>query len=138
MSLQNQPFEESYSRLFGADVGVSEEADPFFERFYEKFLADDEVAKLFANTDMVKQVQMLKRSLFQLVAFYVTGEPSAELDRIAKVHDVLNLDGTLYDKWLDALLDTVMELDDEADETTRLAWGWALSPGITYMRLALR
>ena len=138
MALPNPRFEASYERLLGQDVAVrGSAADTFFERFYSRFLSSPDVAQLFADTDMRRQIQMLKRSLFQLVGFYVSGQPSAELQRIADLHVRLNVPAAMFDDWLAALVDTVEELDPEADEVTRLAWCWALAPGITYMQLAL-
>ena len=78
---------------------------------------------------------MLKRSLFQLVAYYISGAATAELQRIRAVHRSLDIPASLFDTWLEVLLDTVARFDPEADETTRLAWCWALAPGITYMRM---
>ena len=135
--LTNPHFEASYERLFGDDVRMADSSDAFFRAFYRRFLTYDDVAALFSDTDMQAQVQMLKRSLFYLVSLYVTGTPSPELERLAERHKSLGVSGDMFDKWLAALLDTVLDYDTEADETTRLAWAWALTPGITYMRLAL-
>ena len=135
--LTNPRFEASYGRMFGPDIGASESSDLFFKTFYNKFLRHPEVAKLFSGTDMQRQIGMLKKSLFHLVAFYVTGEPSAELEKMAEIHCRVGVDQSMFDDWLEALLDTVQEFDIDADEATKLAWAWALSPGVTYMRLAL-
>ncbi len=135
--LSNPHFEASYERLFGDDVRMAASSDAFFHAFYERFLTHADVAALFNSTDMQAQVQMLKRSLFYLVSLYVTGTPSPELERLAERHRDLGVPGEMFDKWLAALLDTVLQLDPQADEVTRLAWAWALTPGITYMRLAL-
>ena len=78
---------------------------------------------------------MLKKSLFQLVTYYVVGEPNAELERLAHVHDRLGIDASAFDTWMLALVETAAEFDDQWDEATRLAWCWALAPGIAYMRL---
>ena len=137
MPLNNSEFEDSYARLFGSGVGISEEGSEFFDSFYQKFLQNPNIADLFTGVDMAGQIQMLRRSLFQLVTFYVTGEPTAELERIAGVHSKLKIQPGMFDDWLQALVDTVIEIDTEANETTQLAWAWALSPGITYMRLAI-
>ena len=115
MSLPNPRFEDSYGRLFGSDVSVGGVGDEFFRAFYDRFL----------------------RSLFHLVTYYVTSEPSGELKRIAQIHAHLGVQGAMFDEWLKALLATVREFDLQADEATELAWAWALSPGITYMRLSL-
>ena len=137
MPLDNPRFRESYERLFGVGVTMGESADRFFERFYDLFLEDPEVAELFASTDMQRQVQMLKKSLFQLVTFYVINEPSAELDRLAEIHKVVGVSPGMFDTWMQALLNTVEALDPEFDQLTALAWCWALAPGMTYMKLRL-
>lgn len=130
----NTLFESSYRRLFGRAV-AAEGSEPFFSAFYRRFLADDGVAELFRATDMAKQVNMLRKSFFHLVAFQVTGAPSSELERMARMHHLLGIDPSLYDVWLNGIVATVREFDPECDETTALAWRLALTPGITYMKL---
>ncbi len=134
----NALFDESYARVFGAGVGLNESSIPFFETFYRHFLKDQVIADAFSQTDMSRQVSMLRKSFFHLVAFYVSHEPSAELERIALIHHRLGIASNFYDLWLDALVNTVAEIDPEFSETTGLAWRWALTPGITYMRLLNR
>lgn len=131
----NPLFDASYGRVFGSGVGLSEAATPFFESFYRHFLKDQAIADAFSQTDMNRQVAMLRKSFFHLVAFYVSHEPSAELERIAIIHNRLGIAGDYFDLWLDALVSAVGEFDPEFDQTTELAWRWALTPGITYMRL---
>ena len=116
---------------------MSGSADALFKRFYQHFLENPAVAEMFESTDMERQVQMLKRSLFHVVAFYVTGSPGPELKRVAEMHRHLALRPEMFDGWLKALIATVKELDVAADEKTLLAWCWALTPGLTYMRLSL-
>ena len=137
MAIPNPKFEDSYGRLFGPDVSLNQDADQFFYRFYDRFLQSDEIAELFRETDMDNQVQMLKKSLLNLVAFYVTGQPGPELARIGQIHKSLRVTQGMFDQWLMALIDTVSELDEQADEETRLAWYWAMTPGVTYMQLAI-
>lgn len=131
----NRSFDASYERLFGEGVGIDRRADRFFEKFYTHFLADPEVAELFAGTDMARQAGMLRKSFYHLVAFYVSHNPSAELDRIALIHDRLGILHVLYDTWLEALIHTVREEDAGCDEITEMAWRLAMTPGLTYMRL---
>jgi hypothetical protein len=78
---------------------------------------------------------MLKKSLFQLVTYYVVGEPNAELDRLAEAHDRLGVDPNAFDVCMQALVETAEQFDSEFDEATQLAWCWALAPGVAYMRL---
>ena len=132
---ENTLFDESYARLFGHDIGLPDAADPFFERFYCRFLQDAEVGELFRGTDIPRQVSMLRKSFFQLAAFYVTGIPSSELERLALIHHRLGIATAHYDGWLDALIETVKEQDHDCDQATELAWRWALAPGLTYMKL---
>ena len=137
MSLPNPLFEASYERLFGGGVSLGSEADAFFARFYEHFLANEAVAALFVDTDMARQVEMLKRSMLHLASFYVLDEANAELARLSQIHQHLGIGPEMYDLWLEALLATLREFDGECDERTELAWCWAMTPGITYMRLAI-
>jgi truncated hemoglobin YjbI len=131
----NPLFDASYRRLFGEGVGLDQSADPFFEAFYRNFLADPEVAEMFRETDMARQVSMLRKSFFQLAAFYVSSQPSAELERLAVIHSRLGIDAEQFERWLDALVRTVSELDPDADLATELAWRWAMAPGLTYLKL---
>jgi hemoglobin-like flavoprotein len=134
--MQISRFEESYRRIFGDQVGISEAGDAFFVRFYELFLASSpQIRELFTHTNMARQVTMLRRSLFEVVTFYVTGIVSEPLRRIAQVHQHLNLNPAMYDDWVDALVATVREFDQDTDELTEYAWRLALTPGITYMKL---
>lgn len=132
---ENTLFDQSYKRLFGHNVGLHEGADRFFERFYYHFLQDPAVDELFRETDMSRQVSMLRQSFFQLAAFYVTSAPSAELERLAFIHHRLGIADAHYDGWLDALVETVKEQDSDCDLATELAWRWALAPGLTYVKL---
>lgn len=136
MTMSDNPlFDASYARVFGEGVGISDDTTPFFEAFYRHFLEAPEIAEAFSQTDMTRQVGMLRRSFFHLVAFYVSHEPSAELERIARVHHQIGIALHYYDLWLDALMAAVQEFDPEFDVATEMAWRWALTPGITYMRL---
>ncbi len=137
MALTNPRFEASYERIFGADVAMGHQSEAFFTAFYERFLQNPEVAARFAGLDMRRQVEMMRRSLFQLASFYVLGEPSSAMNRLAEVHQRLDLASRLFDVWLQALLDTVQEFDDQCDEMTLLAWAWAMAPGITFIRHSL-
>ena len=135
--LSNPRFEDSYARLFGPNVSIDESSDAFFVEFYRRFLQSPDIAARFANTDMNRQIAMLKRSLFQLTSYYVTNSPSAELKRLAEFHRDLDIGEQMFDTWLESLIGTVEVMDEAADEATLLAWAWALTPGITYMRITL-
>ncbi len=136
MALPNPHFEASYARIFGQDVGMDARADEFFTAFYHRFLEEPGIAGMFATTNVARQVQMLKKSVFQLVSFYVVDSPTPEMERLAMLHHQLGLAPDLFDAWMRALLDTAARYDPDYDEVTELAWCWALAPGIAYMRLA--
>lgn len=137
MALPNPRFEASYERIFGADVAMGQQSEAFFTAFYQRFLLNPDVAARFAGVDMRRQVEMMRRSLFQLASFYVLDEPSSAMNHLAEVHQRLGLMSRLFDLWLQALLDTVQEFDDQCDEMTLLAWAWAMTPGITFIRHSL-
>ena len=130
-------FDASYSRIFGDQVAISAAGDAFFGRFYEIFVAkSEEIRSLFAGTDMVRQASMLRRSLYELVAFYVTGTLSEQMRDVAKIHRRLDFSPLLWDYWLDSLVETATEYDASFDEVTGYAWRLAMTPGITYLKLA--
>ena len=128
-------FEASFSRIFGNQVGITEAGEAFFVRFYDVFLASPRVREMFLRTNMGRQVTMLRRSVYELVTFYVTGTLSEPLRRVAQIHQHLPITPDLYDRWLDALIATVREFDPECDELTEAAWRFAMTPGITYIKI---
>lgn len=134
MSLANPHFENSYARIFGLGVGMNRNADAFFSRFYEHFLAQPVIAPMFEHTDLQKQQLMLKKSVLHLITYYASGTITPDFHRLANQHVQLGVDPELLDVWMMALLATIREFDDEIDETTELAWCWAMAPGIAYMR----
>jgi hypothetical protein len=130
-------FDVSYSRIFGDQVTITEAGDAFFDRFYEIFMAkSDEIRSLFSGTDMVRQASMLRRSLYEMVAFYVTGTLSERMHDLARLHRRLAFNPVLWDYWLDSLVETAAEYDADFDEITGYAWRLAMVPGITYLKLA--
>ncbi len=132
----NPRFEESYRRIFGAEVTLDERADGFFERFYARFMQNPRVAEAFRNTDMRRQVAMLRRSLFLLVGASLFDTVSPELERLAHLHRRLGIDPDLFAEWEEAIVKTAAEMDPQWNETTELAWRLALSPGIALFKHA--
>jgi hemoglobin-like flavoprotein len=129
-------FEESYARIFGDQVGITQTGDAFFDRFYDIFLSKSpRIANMFSRTDMSRQATMLRRSLYEFVTFYVTGQVNEEMRRIAGLHQRLDISADLFDLWLDALVETVAEVDEECTELIEFAWRLAMAPGITYVKL---
>ena len=130
-------FEESYDRLVGHGIGITDRGQVFFRRFYEVFSASsDEVAHKFADTDIDKQVRVLQKAMFHLISFYLVKNTNHFMEDIALSHDQdhLDINPELYDLWLDALLQTVAEMDVQAREGTELAWKIVMMPGILYLK----
>ena len=128
-----ETFEHSLARA----VGGGEYNHAFIERFYEIFTARSvDIAALFRDTDMSAQRAMLHDSLLYLVDFFKTRKINPFLARIAKVHGRAGLDipDSMYDIWLDCLLDAVREFDTEFDDDVELAWRLVLAPGVAYMK----
>ena len=137
MPTQEKVFEESFSRVIGPGLGISDEGHDFFMAFYDRFLAKSpEVAKLFAHTDMKRQAGMLQKSVFHLAGFYATHEPTEYIYRIAHQHggQVLDVRPELFDLWLDALVETVADRDPAFSPDVELGWRVAFAPGIALMK----
>ena len=138
-----QLFDRSFERCRAADGAADGDVndtalnEPFFERFYNRFLASDQrIADAFANTDMARQRKMLEKSFYRLLIFYATNSSDDYMEQIAERHNRhnLNIAPELYDIWLEKLIETVAEYDPEFDQSVELAWRLTLSTGITYMK----
>ncbi len=130
-------FEESYERVIGSGVGMTEKGDAFFTRFYEIFLNSSvKVAEKFANTDMAGQIKMLQKAMFQLISFYLLRSSGDYLHEIATSHSKVrhDIDPEFYDLWLKSLIQTVCETDPEYTPELKLAWEIVMSPGILYLK----
>jgi len=135
--LKNTRFENSFKSIFGDQIGISSKGESFFQDFYTLFTSrSEEISDLFARTDMSRQIAMVKASLYQMVTFYASGVLTESMRGTARAHEHLNIPPQLYDIWLDCLIEAVALHDPVFDEKTELAWRLALSPGITFMKLA--
>ena len=125
-------FEASFARV-SADALERQ----FFSIFYKRFLATDPaIAAMFAKTDMENQFDMLRESLAELKNFSLSLESNNYIVTLARIHGVRGRQvmPISYDEWLDALVETVREVDPECDLQVELAWRLVLSPGITFMK----
>ncbi len=126
-------FNESYARVLGSG---HDEFD-FFYKFYDRFTdATEEIKRKFENTDMTKQVKLLKKSLQHMLALFITKQVSDYMEQIAVMHNQKNLDikPHLYDTWLDCLVENVKDFDSKFDSDVELAWRLVMSPGIAFMK----
>jgi len=126
-------FDASYKRILNNnknDIG-------FFEAFYHRFLGiDNEIARRFSNTDMATQQSMLKKSFYSLFAFYASGQADDAIRGIAERHNHKNLDikPEFYDLWLECLIQTIKQYDEQFCDDVELAWRLVMTPGIIYMK----
>lgn len=126
-------FDDSYWRT----VSASRDGREFVDGFYDRFLAtSDEIQAKFADTDFVKQKQVLMLSLAFMSAYAASGEPNAVVQKIADSHGRSGHDirPEFYDRWLDCLIDTVSEYDAQWSPELESAWRGTMAPGIAFMK----
>ena len=130
---------KNYRQLFNNSFqrAIVPDSHRFYKRFYERLLASDpQIAKLFADTDMDQQVEMLKQSMTFVMSFSATLEPSEEMTKIAKMHGKGKLDipAKYYEFWLNYMLETLEKFDPKFDEYIETSWRVMMAPGIAYMK----
>lgn len=102
-------------------------ADPTFtSRFYARFLlSSDEVAALFARTDLKTQGLVLRQSLYLVMrAAYGLDDGLEHLGRIAESHSSrgLGIEERHYGLWLDALIAVMRETEPMYEEGLDELW----------------
>lgn len=111
----------------------------FFERFYRNF--EDkypEIKRLFEKTDPQRRFDMLEESILIMVDYSANGHASDNLSRLAEFHSGLGLRAEMFDLWMDALVETLREVDPDFGGNAEYAWRDMLSPGLEYMKAAVR
>jgi hemoglobin-like flavoprotein len=110
----------------------------FLECFYDTFMASSkEVAEKFQHTNFQRQTILLKASLYlMMLVVWDRPEGPVHLDRIAAVHSRRGHDikPELYELWLDCLIHTIQEFDQDFDREVENAWRKVLRPGIDFMK----
>lgn len=130
-------FEESYARVIGEGIGLGAKGRRFFKQFYEVFFGkSEEVREKFKDVDMDSQIHVLEKSMFHIISFYVAKTNTEYLRTIALSHnrEQYDIKPEYYDIWLEALIETVEELDPEYNLDLDLAWRLAMTPGIQFMK----
>jgi len=112
----------------------------FIKTFYQRFLlADPEVLRLFARTNMQQQETMLRASLYMMM---LTSETSVAkgtfLSHTAAAHDHRQVPSYLYDVWLECLIATVAEIDPHFSELVESDWRTTMRAGLNYMKSAVK
>ena len=126
-----QLFHDSYLRCVVSDQ------DGFFKRFYQLFMAaDPEISKMFANTNMERQISLLQESLLHMIDFSNSKVANERMHQIATYHGSgkLNIPMRMFDLWMDRLIATVRERDTRFNSHIEMAWRVCLAPGIAFMK----
>ena len=126
-------FNESYARI----VLDPQRVERLVAVFYDRFLARSaRIRELFSGSDMEAQRVMLRRGLLTVGTFVTTGlRATAQMRRLAQVHQELGLTQADYLEWTDALIDALAEVDPPLRPEVADAWRVALAPAIQFMQL---
>jgi len=126
-------FKESLARISGKKI----DGQSFLDYFYSIFIdSSDTIKKKFEKTDLELQTKMLRKSISELVHFYISKKVSSDLYCIGQSHnrDNLNITHEMYDLWLKKLTQAVAKFDEEFSPQVELAWHIILAPGIAFMK----
>ena len=112
--------------VFLQSVGRCVASEAFIPAFYKRFLgSSEEIRHKFRFTDFEKQNKMLARSL-ELCAGATAGEPEAlaEINERATTHDRYhwNIEPRMYDMWLESIIETARDFDDQWTDAVEAAW----------------
>ena len=110
----------------------------FFEDFYNNFFARCPQARaMFARTDFERQHKLLQHAFGLLLIFpkQPAWEPTI-LARVAERHSrrELGVDPSLYQPFIDALIDTVRHCDPDFTPAVEGAWRRTVRKGVEYMQ----
>ena len=125
---------------FRASLGRCQAAPSFLQDFYNLFIASSaEVREKFKHTEFAKQTRILSDSLYIMAVAAESGPEGVEwkeLDRLAArhAHGDLDVRPSLYDTWLDCLLEAARQHDPQFSAEVEDAWRHTLAPGIERLR----
>lgn len=107
---------------------------PEFYRFFyaELFRLTPEVEGYFAGMDMERQHHLLDEAIERLLNFRPGPEPTT-LSRTREQHERLDLTTTWFDRFGEALVNTLRAHGEEDDDVLD-AWEATLRPGLDYMK----
>lgn len=113
-------------------------ANGFFEAFYREFFrVCPSVEPMFAGTDFERQHRLLKHALGLLLNYPSQRKSDPPiLERLAVRHGRtdLDVDPSLYDSFLEALITTIGKFDLKYSAEVGDAWRKAVAPGMEYMK----
>jgi hemoglobin-like flavoprotein len=123
---------------FQASVNRCLASSSFISDFYDRFTGTSEaIREKFEKTDFARQHQAMADSLY-LMAVSVQGGPAnlARLDmkRLYAKHQGMDIRASMYDVWLECLVETARVHDPEYTPAIEFAWRQCLAPGIAAMK----
>ena len=113
-------------------------AEHFFDDFYRNlFIRCPHAKALFTHTDFERQNNLLRHAFGLLLIF--PNQPEREptiLARVAERHSrrELGVDPSMYQPFLDALIDTVRDCDSQFTPAVESAWRRTVEKGVAYMQ----
>ncbi len=106
----------------------------FFDTFYDTFFAkSEEIPPLFANTDFLKQKQVVRLSVRMLIRIGLGEEGTmVAINKLGESHSRKqhNIRPELYELWLDALCESVAKHDPEYSPELEQKWRDTMHAGI--------
>jgi len=124
-------FNESYIRT------VLNDQDDFFVDFYKRFTnSHKDISKIFANTNVDRQVSMLQESLLYMIDFANSDVASPRIHRLATLHGAsnMNIPARIFELWIDCLVEAVRERDPQFTPEIETAWRVKLAPGLAFFK----
>lgn len=128
--------DEVYLQSFQRIVEYEDEGKDFFRVFYHQFMMSSPlIQEKFRDTDMKRQISLLKNFLTHLQAYYQTGEANEYLRKLAHIHGKTghNITAEMYGLWKEAFFKTLKQCDEKWTPRVQEAWDRVLTPGIEYM-----
>lgn len=134
--LKTELFQTNYTEIFDDSYSrIHQNMKEFIYSFYEFFLAQsDEIRVMFQDVEMENQRNMLINSFESLVTLHCTRKVNNDLARLASVHKNMDIDPSMYDDWMEALMMAVKSTDEQYNREVEIAWRMALAPGIQFMK----
>lgn len=126
-------FNESYART----ALHPQRSEQLVDIFYKRFLGRSaRIRELFSETDMEQQREHLRRGLLTVGTFVTTGlHATAEIRRLARLHQALGLTAADYQDWMESLIEAIGETDPPLRPEVADAWRVCLAPAVAFMQL---
>ena len=129
MSVDYETVEASYDRCLASEG--------FYDTFYDTFLAkSEEIPPMFADTDFLRQKQMIRMSVRMMVRLGSGEEgPKVAVRNLGESHsqERHNVRPELYELWLDALCESIAQHDPQYSAELEQQWRDTMQVGIEKM-----